>query len=408
MKKTLLQAADQFDTPLYVYDASVIRNQYERFRAAFDVKDLSIHYACKALSNPHILGLLRDLGSKIDTVSINEIRLARLAGFSTDDIIYTPNMISIEELEQAIAWNIKINIGSIRMLEYIGQNHPGTKVGIRINPHIMAGGHKKISTGHIDSKFGISIHQLPLIKRLVETLDIKVAGLHMHNGSDILDSHVFMTAADILFNVGLSFLDNLEYLDFGSGFKVKYKEDDIETNIESLGKLMSKKFNSYCAEIGRDLQLIFEPGKYLVSEAGSFICRCNQIKQTTSTVFIGLNTGFSHFIRPMFYDAHHDIVNLSSTRTGKRVYTIVGHICETDTFGINRLLPETQSGDILCIKNAGAYCYEMSSNYNAHGRPAEVLIDGDEMKLIRSRESFNDLIDRVPDIRANQPVEVNS
>lgn len=392
MKEKLQAAAREFDLPLYVYDADAIRKKFAGFTSAFDVPSLHVHYACKALSNPHILKLMKSIGARIDTVSLNEIRLAQLAGFTADEIIFTPNMISTEEMDQVVEWGIQTNVGSLPLLEYIGQQYPELPVGLRINPHVMAGGHKKISTGHIDSKFGISIHQLPLVRRLVDTLDMRIAGLHMHNGSDIVDSTVFVDAADILFNVARDFSDHLTYLDFGSGFRIKYHGQDIETDVSMLGKLMSEKFNAFCEEIGKPLSLLFEPGKYLVSEAGYFLARCNQIKQTTSTVFIGLNSGFSHLIRPMFYDAHHEIVNITSTKNTQRVYTIVGQICETDTFAINRLLPETEPGDILCIRNAGAYCYEMSMNYNAHGRPAEVLVDGEEMKLIRRRETFEDLL----------------
>lgn len=392
MKEKLLEAAREFGLPLYVYDAEAIRQKFAGFTSAFDVPSLHVHYACKALSNLHILKLMKSIGARIDTVSLNEIRLAQMAGFSADEIIFTPNMISTEEMDQVVEWGIQTNVGSLPLLEYIGQQYPGLPVGLRINPHVMAGGHKKISTGHIDSKFGISIHQLPLVRRLVDTLDIRIAGLHMHNGSDIVDSTVFVDAAEILFNVARDFSDHLTYLDFGSGFRIKYHSRDIETDVNTLGKLMSDKFNAFCKEIGKPLSLLFEPGKYLVSEAGYFLARCNQIKQTTSTVFIGLNSGFSHLIRPMFYDAHHEIENISSTKNTQRVYTIVGQICETDTFAINRLLPETAPGDVLCIKNAGAYCYEMSMNYNAHGRPAEVLVDGEEMKLIRRRETFEDLL----------------
>lgn len=392
MKDILLAAAAEHGTPLYVYDADAIRQKFTGFVSAFSVPTLRVHYACKALSNLHILKLMKSMGARIDTVSINEIRLAMLAGFTADEIIYTPNMISTDEMDQVVEWGIQTNVGSLPLLEYIGQHYPGLPVGLRINPHVMAGGHKKISTGHIDSKFGISIHQLPLVRRLTETLDIRIAGLHMHNGSDIVDSNVFVSAADILFNVAEDFAEHLTYLDFGSGFRIKYHGQDIETDITELGSMMSEKFNAFCEKLGKPLALIFEPGKYLVSEAGYFLARCNQVKQTTSTIFIGLNTGFSHLIRPMFYDAHHDIVNLSSDKSAKRVYTVVGQICETDTFGINRLLPETAPDDILCIKNAGAYCYEMSMNYNAHGRPAEVLIDGETSRLIRRRETFEDLM----------------
>ena len=399
MKERLLSVAETFGTPIYVYDADKIREKHRSFVRAFGTIRPHLFFACKALGNPHILQIMKSIDCGIDAVSINEIKLALHAGFHPRDILYTPNMISFKELDQAIQLGVQMNIGSVRLLEYIGQNYNQLPVGIRINPHIMAGGHKKIATGHIDSKFGISIHQMPLVHRLVKALDMHINGIHMHNGSDIVDGHVFMKAADILFEAARPFSENLEYLDFGSGFKVRYTAQDIETDLATLGHLMQIKFSDYCQEVGRDLKLYFEPGKYLVSESGYFLCRCNQIKETTSTVFIGVNSGFSHLIRPMFYDAHHDIINLSSAAESKRVYTVVGHICETDTFGINRLLPETNVGDIICIKNAGAYGYEMASNYNAHGRPAEVLLDGDNTKLIRRAESFDDLLHLIPGLK---------
>jgi diaminopimelate decarboxylase len=213
----------------------------------------------------------------------------------------------------------------------------------------------------------------------------------MHTGSDILDVDVFLKAADILFDTAAKFKD-LEYIDFGSGFKVQYKIGDISTDIEEFGESMSKKFKNFCKNYGRDLILKFEPGKYLVSEAGYFLVTTNVIKQTTSTVFAGVDSGFNHLIRPMFYNSHHDIVNISNPNGKKKIYTVVGYICETDTFGINRQINEVKPEDILVFKNAGAYCFSMASNYNSRYRPAEVMVHEGKAHLIREREEFEDLL----------------
>jgi diaminopimelate decarboxylase len=381
----------EYDTPLYVYDGAKISEQFRKMKDSLKVKNFKINYAAKALTNISILKLLKKLGSGIDAVSIQEIELALIAGFAPKDIVFTPNSVSFEEIESAIHKGVRINIDNIVMLEEIGHKYPQLPVGIRINPHIMAGGNSKISVGHIDSKFGISIHQIPLVERIIKTLNIKVNGIHMHTGSDILDVEVFLYAADILFNTAKHFQD-IEYIDFGSGFKVKYKNDDIETNIEEFGAAISHKFNEFCQETGKEICLMFEPGKYLVSEAGYFLVKANVIKQTTSTVFVGVDSGFNHLIRPMFYNAHHEIINISNPNGNLRIYTVVGYICETDTFAWNRKLNEVRPNDILLFKNAGAYSFAMSSNYNSRYRPAEVLIHHGQAMLIRNRESLDDLL----------------
>jgi diaminopimelate decarboxylase len=387
----LLDLGHRYGLPLYVYDAEEIAAKYHQLVQAFPVNDLRVHYACKALPTLGILTFMRGLGAHLDAVSINEVLLGIEAGFAPKQILYTPNMVANRDVDRAIELGVNINVDNLDLLEYVGTTYPGQEVCIRINPHIMAGGNKKISVGHIDSKFGISIHQLPMAERLVKSLGVPVVGMHMHNGSDILDAEVFLMAAEILFNSALPFIDTITYLDFGSGFKVRYYENDIETDIEGLGIQMAERFHAFTKEIGKDLALVFEPGKFLTSEAGYFMVEVNVIKQTTSTVFAGVNSGFNHFIRPMFYDARHDIVNISNTNGRKRIYTIVGTICETDTFGTNRQLSETKPGDLLMFKNAGAYCYSMSSNYNSHFRPAEVMILDRQPILIRKRETFDDL-----------------
>ncbi len=386
-----LQIVEQYGCPLYVYDSAVIERQYKRMEGAFNVKSLKINYACKALSNINILRLFKHMGSGLDTVSWQEVMLGLQAGFDPQDIIYTPNCVSLDEIAEAVKEGVKINIDNISILEQFGQAFPDTPVCIRVNPHIMAGGNVKTSVGHIDSKFGISIHQMPLVQRVVEATGLRVEGVHMHTGSDILDPEVFLSGAEILLNIAREFPD-LDYIDFGSGFKVPYKPGDVETNIEELGVLISERFNDFCEEYGKDLTLMFEPGKFLVSEAGYFFAQVNVIKQTTSTVFAGVDSGLNHFIRPMFYNAYHKITNLSRTKGRSRFYTVVGYICETDTFGINRRMTELQEGDIICMHNAGAYCFSMASNYNSRFRPAEVLVHDGQSHLIRERETLEDLM----------------
>ncbi|MBP6145561.1 MAG: diaminopimelate decarboxylase [Flavobacterium sp.] len=390
--KDLVQLAEQFGSPLYVYDAEKIQSQYNRLTKAFSKVDkLRINYAMKALSNVAILQLLKEMGAGLDTVSIQEVLLGLHAGYAPDKIFYTPNGVSLEEIEEVNAMGVQINIDNLSILEQFGAKHPNVPVCIRINPHVMAGGNTNISVGHIDSKFGISIHQLPHLVRIVENTKMNIVGIHMHTGSDILDIEVFLYAAEILFDAAKNF-KNLEFLDFGSGFKVPYKKDDIETDIEELGKKLSKRFNAFCAEYGKELTLIFEPGKFLVSEAGSFLVKVNVIKQTTSTVFAGVDSGFNHLIRPMLYGSQHQIDNISNPKGKERFYSIVGYICETDTFANNRRIPEIKEGDILSFRNAGAYCYSMASNYNSRYKPAEVLWMNGKGHLIRAHETFEDLL----------------
>ena len=390
--KDLLSIAHTYGCPVYVYDAYKIRSQYERLIKAFAaVPSLRINYAMKALSNGSILKLMRKLGAGLDTVSIQEVKLGLHAGFALEQIIFTPNGVSMEEIEEAASLGVQLNIDNLSILEQFGSKHPQVPVCIRINPHVMAGGNSKISVGHIDSKFGISIHQIPHILRIVENTKMHINGIHMHTGSDILDIDVFLYAAEILFDAAKHFRE-LKFIDFGSGFKVPYKEGDIQTDIEELGEKLSQRFLEFCKLYGRDLTLAFEPGKFLVSEAGFFLVKVNVVKQTTSTVFAGIDSGFNHLIRPMFYGATHFIENISNPEGKKRFYSVVGYICETDTFASNRQIAEISEGDILCFRNAGAYCYTMASNYNSRPRPAEVLwIDG-QAKLIRKAETLEDLL----------------
>jgi diaminopimelate decarboxylase len=387
----LCTIAEQFGTPVYVYDESTIIAQYQRLKNAFGKQEVKLHYALKALNNINILKTLRKEGAGLDAVSIEEVFLGLRAGFEPQEIMYTPNGVSFEEIEKAVALGVMVNIDNLSVLENFGLRY-GSRVPvcIRINPHIMAGGHANISVGHIDSKFGISIHQLRHINRIVEHYNIRIVGLHMHTGSDIIDADVFIQGAELLYQAAASF-PNLRFMDFGSGFKVAYKEGDIVTPVEEIGKKIGASFRAFCKEYGRELELWFEPGKFLVSESGVLLVSVNVVKQTTSTVFIGVNSGQNHLIRPMFYNAYHRIENCSNPAGQRKLYSVVGYICETDTFGYDRLINEVRENDVLAVYNAGAYGFSMSNQYNARLRPAEVLVRNNTAHLIRRRETLEDI-----------------
>jgi diaminopimelate decarboxylase len=388
----VVELVEKYGSPVYVYQTSKMKQQYDSMLHAFKDIKVKINFACKALNNLNVLKFFKGIGSGLDAVSIQEVQLGLQAGFKPQDIMFTPNCVSIEEIIEGVKLGVKINIDNISILEQFG-NLYGNKIPVcvRINPHILAGGNDKISTGHIDSKFGISIYQMPHVHRVIEATNIRVEGLHMHTGSDILDVEVFLRGAEIMLDVARSFPD-LNYVDFGSGFKVAYKPEDYFTDIDNLGKDLTRVFKKFCKEYGRDLTLVFEPGKFLVSEAGYFFARVNVVKQTLSSVFAGLDTGLNHLIRPMFYDAYHQILNVSNPKGKLRIYTVVGYICETDTFGWNRKINDIREGDYLVFLNAGAYCFTMASNYNSRLRPPEVLIHDGKDYLIRKRETLDDLL----------------
>jgi diaminopimelate decarboxylase len=388
----LLKIAEEFGTPLYVYHAEKIREQYEKLSKAFSKTDTRFFYACKALTNINILKYINQLGAGADCVSIYEVKLALRAGFPIENVLYTPNSVDFAEVLEAKELGVHINIDNISILEQFGNKFGGSyPVCIRLNPHIMAGGNFKISTGHVDSKFGISIHQVRHIERVVKSTKLKVTGIHMHTGSEIKDIGVFLEGLEVMFDLATHFPD-LEFVDLGSGFKVPYQPDDPETDVETLGKKVAEVFNRFEKEKGKKLQIWFEPGKYLVSQAGYFIVKANVIKQTPATVFAGVNSGFNHLIRPMFYESYHHIENISNPKGAERIYTVVGNICETDTFAWDRKLHEVREGDYLVFYNAGAYGFEMSSNFNSRLKPAEVLVKDGKTQLIRKRDEFEDLL----------------
>jgi diaminopimelate decarboxylase len=387
----LNELAQGFGTPLYVYHAEKIKEQYEKLTSGFSVIDSKFFFACKALTNINILKYINSLGCGIDCSSINEVKLALHAGVPAHQILYTSNGISFEEIQDAVSSQVHINIDSLSNLEKFGKKYGSTyPVGVRLRPNILAGGNLKISTGHEKSKFGIPIDQIDILKNIVRENNIKVKALHIHTGSDIKDADVFVHGVKVLSELVPHF-PHLEVIDLGGGFKVPYEPDDEETDIPWIaGKL--KKFLDSHAFNGKKFQLWFEPGKYLVSECGYLITKVNVIKDNGVQIFAGVDTGLNHLIRPMMYDAYHHIVNISNTSAEEKVYTVTGYICETDTFASDRLLHQVREGDYLVFYNAGAYGFEMSSNYNSRYKPAEVMIKNEEALLIRNRDEFEDLL----------------
>ena len=388
----LINIANEFGTPVYVYHAEKISAQYKKLEHAFKDCNAKIFYACKSLTNINILKYIHSLGASLDCVSINEVNLGLMAGFAKESILYTPNCVDFEEVLAAKELGVNINIDNISILEQFGNKFGNSyPVCIRLNPHIMAGGNFKISTGHVDSKFGISIHQMRHIERVVKTTNLNVTGIHMHTGSEIKDIQVFLEGLEVMFSMAGHF-PNLKYIDLGSGFKVPYQPGDAETDVDLLGEKVAGAFKLFEKETGKKIQVWFEPGKYLVSQAGYFIVKANVIKQTPATVFVGVNSGFNHLIRPMMYEAYHHIENISSTKGAQRIYTVVGNICETDTFAWDRTLTEVREGDYLVFYNAGAYGFEMASNFNSRLKPPEVMIENGKGRLIRKADVFEDLL----------------
>lgn len=388
----LISLTEKYGAPLYVYNADIIERQYKRMMNAFSsVKNVKLNYAVKSNTNVNVLKFLKNLGSGGDCVSVQEIKLCLAAGFDVNDISYTPNGVSFNEIKEAKELGVKITLDNLSSLEKFGNEFPNAPVSLRINPHIMAGGNAKISVGHVDSKFGISHTQIEAIKEIVAKTGTPINGVHMHTGSDIKDPNAFVEAMDVLLGIAKQF-DTIEFIDLGSGFKVPYKDGDHETNLEELGTILGARFNEFCKTYGKELKLIFEPGKFLVSESGKFLAKVNVIKQTPNINFVGVDSGLNHLMRPMMYDAYHRIHNISNPTREKETYNVVGYICETDTFAESRTLGKVSEGDIICMDNAGAYCFSMASNYNSRFKPAEVLVVKGKDYLIRERETFEDLL----------------
>ncbi len=388
-----IDLCEQYGTPLYVYDAQIIENQYKILRGAFsDVHRLRINFAVKALTNLSVLKFMKRLGSCVDTVSIEEVKLCLRAGFAPQQIGFTPSGVPWSEIQESVSLGVKIHLDSISLLKQFGETYGATyPVGIRLNPLVMAGGNLKISTAHERSKFGISIQQLDVIQQVMAETGLIVDGLHQHTGSEIKESDTFLKVSELIFDAAHQFPD-LQYIDLGGGFKVPYKPHEKGTNMPKVGTAVSARFNEFCKKYGRDLELVWEPGKFLVAQCGTLLVKVTVIKQNPGISFAHVDSGLNHLLRPMMYDAYHEIVNVSNPLGDKKLYHVVGYICETDNLAEDREMPQITEGDILGIQNAGAYSFTMASNYNSRVRPPEILVYNGKAHLVRERETWEDIV----------------
>jgi diaminopimelate decarboxylase len=385
----------QYNTPLYIYDASIIRQRCSELKSAFaGYEKVEWFYAVKANYNPHIVRLIIQQGFGIDAVSLEEVQLALACGVLPEYIMYTESAMTDTEMEQCHAFGVLINIGSISRLERYAKKFPSTRVCIRINPNVGSGSHATNITGGPDSKFGIAPSDLFAVQQIAQEYSIKIIGVHCHIGSGWLTIEEPLLALDVMINFAKQFAD-LEFVDVGGGFGIPYHPNQHVLDLKTLGEKTSEKFRAFCVEYGRELVLRFEPGRFPIAEAGTLIAEVAETKTLgNGREYVGLNTSMSHLMRPALYDSYHEIVNVSRSG-GETLTDIGGNVCEcADFFAKERHFPKSEVGDIVAIKNAGAYGFAMSSEYQFRPRPIEVLVDGENVKVIRKRDTLESLLKR--------------
>ncbi|MBI5073415.1 diaminopimelate decarboxylase [Candidatus Woesearchaeota archaeon] len=394
-KSDAQQVINRFGSPLYVYDEQIIRKRCQELKQAFGGwKNTRFHYAMKANSNLHILKIIQEQGFCVDAVSIYEAELAFLAGFTKEQILFTINNMSDEEMHYAQSKGILLNIDSLSRLEKYGKAYPKSSVCVRMTPEVTAGHHAKVQTGYKESKFGILFEEIAMLLQIAKKYRLHIIGLHEHTGSGIKDMNVTLKSMNGLMSVASQFPE-LEFMDFGGGFSIPYKPNEKRFDLQSFGKKTTKLFAAFSKKRGKELALVFEPGRYCVAESGMLLCKVTAIKERGKKAIIGVDTGFNHLIRPVMYDSYHHIVNLSTNEKDKKQkkYDIYGNICESgDCFGKERMLSEVKEGDILAILDTGAYGFSMASQYNSRPLPAEVLIKDGKPTFIRKRQTFEDIL----------------
>lgn len=391
----LIEIGRNYGLPLYIYDGVHIESQYEKLRAAFPTDKLDIHFAMKANNNPEILRFMRELGCGLDTVSMGEVLIALKAGFKPNELVFTANGASFEEVEKVAKLGVDITLDSIEFIELWMKKFSDKKVILRLNPSIQAGGVQKISTAYQGSKFGIDMRYMKLIDSYISSGKLKVKGWHIHLGSDVGNKEAFRKSADILMNTAKKYPEHLEFINLGGGYRIPYSPQEKIESIHELGNELTERFNHLQKVLNKELNLIIEPGKFLISQAGFLLIETTVVKSSGKKTFAITNSGFSQFMRPMYYGAHHEIYNLSNPRGEKKSYDICGNICEEDNFAVDRKMNEIRVGDILCICNAGAYGYAMASMYNVRPLPAEIFLTKEGFKQIKNRHSAREFIERI-------------
>jgi diaminopimelate decarboxylase len=387
--------AKQLGTPLYIYSARTLRRHYRVMREAFAGSDVLICFAMKALSNLSVLKLFGDLGAGFDIVSVGELMRCVRAGADTSKIVFSGVGKTDEEIEAALKARIlMINVESRPELSRISvvAQRMGVQapVSLRVNPDLDPGTHPHISTGHRDSKFGIPLSQVGEYYTEARHLpNLDLAGLSTHIGSQITDTGPFAEAGEKVATIIKNLRRDgtaLKYVDLGGGLGIPYQEEPpppAQYAAALMGPLR-----------GLGVKFIIEPGRVLVGNAGILVTKVLYVKETDVKRFIVIDGAMNDLIRPVLYEAFHDIRPVIK-RDDRKIVTadVVGPVCESgDFFARERDLPAAQSGDLLAVMSAGAYGFVMASNYNSRPRPAEVMVNGSEYHVVRDRDSFEDLI----------------
>ena len=390
----LLELAEQYGTPLYVYDLDRVVDNYRNLFNFIKYEKLQVHYALKANYNIALLKALRDAGAGLDTVSPGEVHLALALGFEREKIIFTANNLTDAEVDEVQALGVLFNIGSLSRLEKYGKAYPGSRLCVRFNPDVVDGENAATATGGDLAKFGILLQDVEKVVEIAKKYDLHIVGLHEHTGSGLQHTEsVFKSMKNLMALATPERFPELEFMDFGGGFKVPYKPDEERVDYVKMGAEITALFSEFCKKYGKDLAMKFEPGKYMVAEAGVMLTRVNTLKFNRTRTIAGCDAGFPQLIRPVFYGAYHHIENLSNPAGAAKVYDVCGNICETgDRFAEQRELAEIRESDVLAIYNAGAYCYSMGGIYNLRSMPGEVAVQNGVAKLIRKRKSNTDLV----------------
>lgn len=400
--KAIADVAERYGTPVWIYDAERIRAQIERLDQ-FDV----IRFAQKASSNTHILRLMREQGVLVDAVSLGEVERALKAGYTMDGedepIVFTADILDRATLRRIVELRVPVNAGSPQMLEQIGQASPGHAVWIRVNPGFGHGHSRKTNTGGENSKHGIWHEHLAESLDLVDRYSLDLIGLHMHIGSGVDYAHLEQVCDAMVQQVKKSGRD-VRAISAGGGLSVPYTAGESELDTGHYFSLWNAARNELAAHLGHPVRLEIEPGRFLVASAGVLAAEVRAFKPMGENRFVLVDAGFNDLMRPALYGSHHAVTALSSEGLPRTDWiqdvVLAGPLCESgDVFTqdesgeVRRIrLPQVTVGDLVVFHDTGAYGASMSSNYNSRPLIPEVLIDRGDVRLIRRRQSIDDLL----------------
>ncbi len=391
----LTEIAEVHGTPTYVYDERIIRRQCQILKKNLGGINYKLLYAMKANSQPAVLEIIKSEGIGIDAVSPAELYLALRMGFAPEDILYTANNMTDEEMHAVVKEGVLLNLGELSRVARFGEAYPGSDVCVRLNPQIGSGHHVHVVTAGKSTKFGIPVQEKEQILETATRNNLKITGLHQHIGSGIPSMEVLGEAIKVLLETAPYFPD-LKILNMGGGFNIPYRPDELPIDFENFNSaIVSILENHQATRDKTDLTYWFEPGRFLVAESGTLVVTANTVKEANDRVYAGTDSGMNQLVRPSVYGAYHEIFNLSNPSAERKPYEVVGNICESgDVFAKNRMVQNIREGDYLAIMDAGAYGMSMASVYNLRPLPAEVLIREDGSYVsISDRISERTLID---------------